>query len=107
MSTSSSEKLAIYLCTQLSGQNGPVRTLHRDLLLPCGFLSATVTDESVKQLPVRRPRTRQRPTTDSEEEENSDSELVPTRIFSPFQTLEPDIRDSRVEKSSMCDQTVK
>ncbi|KAE8299878.1 hypothetical protein D5F01_LYC02297 [Larimichthys crocea] len=31
------------------GKDGPVRTLHRDLLLPCGFLSAAVTNEPVKQ----------------------------------------------------------
>lgn len=54
------------------GKNGPEHTLHHNLLLPCGFLSATVMNEPVKQLPVRRPRTRQHPTTESEEEENSD-----------------------------------
>lgn len=51
------------------GKSGPVRTLHRDLLLPCGFLLAAITSEPVKQHRVRRPRTRQCPTTESEEEE--------------------------------------
>lgn len=74
------------------GKSGPVRTLHRDLLLPCGFLPAASISEPVTQLPVRRPRTRNCPTTESEnEEEESDSEIAPTLIFPPFQTPESDV----------------
>ncbi|TWW61906.1 hypothetical protein D4764_04G0005530 [Takifugu flavidus] len=32
-------------------KSGPVRTLHRDLLLPCGFLPAAITSEPIKQRP--------------------------------------------------------
>lgn len=77
------------------GKNGPVCTLHRDLLLPCGFLSAAMTNEPVTQLPVRRPRTRQCPTIESEEEESSDSEIVPTCIFFPLQTPKLDINETQ------------
>lgn len=70
------------------GKDGPVRTLHRDLLLPCGFLPATMTDQPVKQTPVRRPRTRQSPITESEEDDYSDSEIVPAWLFSPSRTPE-------------------
>lgn len=37
--------------------NGPFRTLHRDLLLPCGFLRPSNPEEQPKQK-VRKPRTR-------------------------------------------------
>lgn len=40
------------------GKESPVRTLHRDLLLPCGFLPSTAVEESVQQKERRRPRTR-------------------------------------------------
>lgn len=39
-------------------QDGPTRTLHRDLLLPCGFLSE-MEEESVKAKTPTRRRTRQ------------------------------------------------
>ncbi|KAK7877967.1 hypothetical protein WMY93_031369, partial [Mugilogobius chulae] len=40
--------------------DGPTRTLHRDLLLPCGFLSdSDENSPSPENSPVRRPRTRQ------------------------------------------------
>lgn len=40
------------------GKDGPVRTLHRDLLLPCGFLPNTEFEEAVQHKEHRRPRTR-------------------------------------------------
>lgn len=40
------------------GKESPVRTLHRDLLLPCGFLPSTAAEESVQRKEYRRPRTR-------------------------------------------------
>ncbi|XP_059923668.1 uncharacterized protein LOC132469690 [Gadus macrocephalus] len=39
-------------------KDGPLRTLHRDLLLPCGFLPVSMPDEPVTPKAVRRPRTR-------------------------------------------------
>lgn len=83
-------------------KNGPVRTLHHNLLLPCGFLFATKTNEPVKQLRVRRPRTRQCTTPESEEEDNSDSEIVATLIFSPFQTPEPDVNENHELRDPPC-----
>ena len=40
------------------GQEGPLRTLHRDLLLPCGFLPVAELEEHPKAT-VNRPKTRQ------------------------------------------------
>lgn len=58
------------------GQDGPLRTLHRDLLLPCGFLSEPA-EEMVQPKSTRRPRTRQTskqvnelPSSSEDEEEN-------------------------------------
>lgn len=60
--------------------DGPVRTLHRDLLLPCGFLP-TVDDNPVHEAsPVSRPKTRQQcqmPTT-IEASVEDDSQLETT-----------------------------
>lgn len=36
-------------------RDGP--TLHRDLMLPCGFLPQAVVDENLPATPNRRPRT--------------------------------------------------
>lgn len=48
-------------------KDGPTRTLHRDLLLPCGFLPTLPdTPPAVNEKP-RRPSTRQHPTTDPDE----------------------------------------
>lgn len=58
------------------GQDGPLRTLHRDLLLPCGFLSEP-EEEIVQPKSTRRSRTRQTlkqvnelPSSSKDEEEN-------------------------------------
>lgn len=40
-------------------QDGPLRTLHRDLLLPCGFLSPLMEDETDVTKPQRKRVTRQ------------------------------------------------
>ncbi|RXN31336.1 Retrovirus-related Pol polyprotein from transposon 412 [Labeo rohita] len=40
------------------GKSGPLRTLHRDLLFPCGFLQANRHEQQPKQRIIRRPRTR-------------------------------------------------
>lgn len=39
-------------------REGPNRTLHRDLLLPCGFLSASVTEDFLEDLIIQKPHTR-------------------------------------------------
>lgn len=57
-------------------RDGPLRTLHRDLLLPCGFLPGIEEEKSVPPTPVRRPRTRQHPGVEDTEDVDihSDSE---------------------------------
>ena len=40
-------------------EEGPLRTLHRDLLLPCGFLPETEREELEMKSSPKRPRTRQ------------------------------------------------
>ncbi|KAJ7994978.1 hypothetical protein DPEC_G00255140 [Dallia pectoralis] len=61
-------------------RDGPQRTLHRDLLLPCGFLPMTSTESKTNpSKAVRRPRTRQHPKNDGSDgadrdESQSDSE---------------------------------
>lgn len=73
------------------GKDGPVRTLHRDLLLPCGFLSAAAEPKTVKTHPNRRPRTRQCSVVESEDEIPSDLDDVPDWTFRPLITSKPDI----------------
>lgn len=61
-------------------RDGPQRTLHRDLLLPCGFLPVTpIESETNPPKAVKRPRTRQHPKNDCSDgadgdESQSDSE---------------------------------
>ena len=50
--------LPVYM-VQTENQDGPIRTLHRDLLLPCGQLSEAEEDEPDQPKPTHRPRTRQ------------------------------------------------
>lgn len=54
-------------------RDGPQRTLHRDLLLPCGFLPMiSIESETNPSMAVRRPRTRQHPKNDSSDGANGD-----------------------------------
>lgn len=55
------------------GKDSPLRTLHRDLLLPCEFLQLP---EEVVVLPRtrKRPPTRRNPSTEVQEQPNSDSD---------------------------------
>ncbi len=54
-------------------RDGPQRTLHRDLLLPCGFLPVTsIESETNPSMAVRRQRTRQHPKNDSSDGANGD-----------------------------------
>lgn len=61
-------------------QDGPKRTLHRDLLLPCGFLPAVVYNSPNEASPVSRPQTRQQcqmpATLDDSAEEDSQLEVT-------------------------------
>ncbi|XP_051953222.1 retrovirus-related Pol polyprotein from transposon opus [Xyrauchen texanus] len=71
-------------------KEGPLRTLHRDLLLPCGFLQPSNSEERPKQK-VRRPRTRACPDEGIKESESasecseSEDERIPCYV--PGRTL--------------------
>ncbi|XDV44757.1 hypothetical protein PO909_012997 [Leuciscus waleckii] len=74
--------------------DGPKRTLHRDLLLPCGFFPA-VEEPSIEASPVSRPRTRQ------QREIPPDSEVSEEEDFPPEPTvlvLDPSPMKFTVEK---------
>ncbi len=74
-----SEDLPVYV-VRPETREGPQRTLHRDLLLPCGFLPVTPVESKTDTLKVaRRPRTRQHTKDNSSvgadgDESQSDSE---------------------------------
>ncbi|KAK7893072.1 hypothetical protein WMY93_022224 [Mugilogobius chulae] len=90
-STSSSIELGelpVYKVKPESG-DGPSRTLHRDLLLPCSFL--TDSDENLpspEHSPVQRPRTRQQKhlqdlSTDTPAEDEESESLVSVNVSPP------------------------
>ncbi|KAL0199310.1 hypothetical protein M9458_007850 [Cirrhinus mrigala] len=67
-----SEGVPVYV-VRPETREGPQRTLHRDLLLPCGFLPMTqVEDEADNTKVARRPRTRQYPNSDLSGETDED-----------------------------------
>lgn len=74
------------------GQDGPTRTLHRDLLLPCGFLSEE-EEEVVEPKPARRLRTKQtfsQPSeqlTCSEDDDDMDPQFYPIKVSEIETTL--------------------
>ncbi|XP_052455381.1 uncharacterized protein LOC128015538 [Carassius gibelio] len=74
------------------GQDGPTRTLHRDLLLPCGFLSEE-KEEVVEPKPARRLRTKQtfsQPSeqlTCSEDDDDMDPQFYPMKVSEVETTL--------------------
>lgn len=55
-------------------KDGPLRTLHRDLLLPCGFLSAPEEEPAAVSSKPQRPSTRQHPQPDPDEREPESDE---------------------------------
>ena len=92
------------LPVQPETRDGPKRTLHRDLLLPCGFLPLSAVDEDHPSTPVRRPRTRQHPLIETssigdEQEEEDDSGWIP-QCSVPLLGLSVDA-DSKAGNSSV------
>ncbi|KAG1953791.1 interleukin-1 receptor accessory protein-like 1-A [Pimephales promelas] len=59
---------------QSEGKDGPLRTLHRDLLLPCGYLRENTPEEPVRPKIPRKPRTRANPGTEDPGSVTEDSE---------------------------------
>lgn len=76
------------------GRDGPLRTLHRDLLLPCGFLPDD-EEEPVKPKQPSKPKTRQtliRPEQnilDSDEEDHYGAYFYPTITRTTTRVVEP------------------
>lgn len=74
------------------GQDGPTRTLHRDLLLPCGFLPEE-EEEVVEPKPARRLRTRQtlpQPSEQlicSEDDDDTEPQFYPIKVSEVETTL--------------------
>ncbi|XP_061921885.1 uncharacterized protein LOC133662165 [Entelurus aequoreus] len=69
---------------KLENKDGPLRTLHRDLLLPCGYLPTGENIEPAQQSARRRPATRANPAVDADhslEEEEEDDNLTPVYWF--------------------------
>lgn len=63
-------------------KDGPLRTLHRDLLLPCGYLPTEESNESVQKPARRRPATRATPAVDADHSsEEEDDDLIPVYWF--------------------------
>lgn len=88
-------ELPVYV-VRPENKDGPLRTLHRDLLLPCGFLPALEEKETTSgKTPVRRPRTRQNPFQDGENEplhvESEDEDEYPLYLHK-----NPSMRDTRI-----------
>lgn len=66
--------LPVYIVRSEAGE-GPQRTLHRDLLLPCGFLPVIpVESEADITKAARQSRTRQHPKSDSSDEAGNESQ---------------------------------
>lgn len=55
--------------------DGPVRTLHRDLLLPCGFLPAVDPNPSADASPVTRSQTRQQCQIPTNSDDSADNDF--------------------------------
>lgn len=85
--------LPVYTVTP-ERKSGPLRTLHRDLLLPCGFLSTP--DEPVERKVIRKPITRARCAEDPEEFESvsecSESDYDPVDHYAPERSFEIETR---------------
>uniref|UniRef100_A0A3B3I4L9 Gypsy retrotransposon integrase-like protein 1 n=1 Tax=Oryzias latipes TaxID=8090 RepID=A0A3B3I4L9_ORYLA len=75
--------LPVYVVQPESG-GGPTRTLHRDLLLPCGFLPPCYSDNAPNCTTLRRPHTRSQsrlqssPDITEDQEQEDDEVIIPT-----------------------------
>ena len=82
------------------GKDGPLRTLHRDLLLPCGFLPVAEPEQPPKQT-ISKPRTRRQLRMEAAAEsevadDNSDSEDSDYYYYLPRETLNSDFIETRL-----------
>ena len=82
------------------GKDGPLCTLHRDLLLPCGFLPVAESKQPPKQT-ISKPRTRKQSrmevSVESEEaDDNSESENSDCYCYLPGETLNTDFIETRI-----------
>ena len=73
--------LPVYKVQSVNGDS-PTQTLHRDLLLPCGYLFEE-NDEPAEPKPIRRPRTRANPSRDPDEGLDEDSDDDDDESFGP------------------------
>lgn len=93
------------------GQEGPTRTLHRDLLLPCGFLSEE-DEEVIKPKKASKPKTRQTPISPEENPPDSDSEYeyhltyYPTTIETTARISQPNCVNSKPNATKEHERTV-
>lgn len=79
-------------------QDGPLRTLHRDLLLPCGYLSTEVNKAPDQQPTRRRPATRANPTVDENNFSDDEDEIIPAYYFREPQNAQfPTVHDRLVQ----------
>lgn len=81
-------KLPVYTVRPEIDVNGPCRTLHRDLLLPCGFLPASEDVHSPTGTPARKPRTRSQP-----QAEESDGNLEEDELDVPHFHIQPTVKE--------------
>ncbi|KAL6467784.1 hypothetical protein MHYP_G00234610 [Metynnis hypsauchen] len=67
--------------------DGPLRTLHRDLLLPCGYLPVEESSGPVQKPVLHRPRTRTHPAIEEEDSSNEDDVLIPVYLSPSVSTV--------------------
>lgn len=79
-------------------QDGPLRTLHRDLLLPCGYLPTEV-NKAPDQQPARcRPATSANPTVYENHFSDDEDEIIPVYCFrEPPNAQFPTVHDSLMQ----------
>lgn len=85
------QDLPVYTVQPEEEKSSP-HTLHRDLLLPCGFLQPSKSESPHKQRVVRKPRTRASPNDEVQESESvskcSESEDEQIPCYTPGRTLD-------------------
>lgn len=86
MVVSQKDNLPVYT-VKPEHHNGPTRTLHRDLLLPCGFLPTVPENPPAVQEKPRRANTRQHPITDPDEQDYDSEEGDNYPLYYPSSPL--------------------